>query len=99
MSSLLRLRPNNQWGWFARQLRPFLHAHLLTVCLIVLSSLMFLLDPLLIKWLIDTILPTKDLHLLLLAGAAFLGVYVCRLGFSTLARLVSFKTIQELAFR
>src|SRR2546427_3163963 len=99
MRALLRLRPNNQWSWFARQLRPFLRAHLLSVCLIVLSSLMFLLDPLLIKWLIDKVLPKKDLHLLLLAAAAFFGIYVCRLGFSAFAGLVSFKTVQELAFR
>src|SRR6266568_5726013 len=99
MRALLRLRPNNQWSWFARQLRPFLRAHLLSVCLIVLSSLMFLLDPLLIKWLIDKVLPKKELHLLLLAAAAFFGIYVCRLGFSAFAGLVSFKTVQELAFR
>ncbi len=60
---------------------------------------MFLLDPLLIKWLIDKVLPKKDLRLLLLAAAAFFGIYVCRLGFSALAGLVSFKTVQELAFR
>src|SRR5438128_1453885 len=99
MRALLRLRPNNRWSWFARQLRPFLRAHLLSVCLIVLSSLMFLLDPLLIKWLIDKVLPKKDLHLLLLAAGAFFGIYVCRLGFSAFAGLVSFKTVQELAFR
>ncbi len=60
---------------------------------------MFLLDPLLIKWLIDKVLPLKDLRLLLFAAAAFFGIYVCRLGFSALAGLVSFKTVQELAFR
>src|SRR6266849_3389059 len=95
----LRLRPNNQWGWFARQLRPFLHAHLLSVCLVVLSSLMFLLDPLLIKWLIDRVLPKRDFRLLLFAAAGCFGIYVCRLSFSALAGLVSFKTVQELVFR
>src|SRR5260370_4678244 len=99
MRVLLRVKLNNQWRWFARQLRPFLRAHLRSVFLIVLSSLMFLLDPLLIKWLIDKVLPLKDLRLLLFAAAAFFGIYVCRLGFSALAGLVSFKTVQELAFR
>src|SRR5712671_5663265 len=99
MSVLLRPRLNNQWRWFARQLRPFLRAHLLSVCLIVLSSLMFLLDPLLIKWLIDIVLPRRDMRLLLLAAAGFLGIYVCRLGFSALAGMVSFRTVQNLVFR
>jgi len=90
---------NTQFRWFARQLRPLLRAHLLSMSLMVLSSLMFLLDPLLIKWLIDRILPKKDFHLLFLAAAGFFGIYICRLGFSALAGLVSFRTVQDLVFR
>src|SRR5947199_9944273 len=59
---------------------------------------MFLLDPLLIKWLIDSVLPKKDFQLLLLAATGFFGLYICRLGFSALAGLVSFRTVQELVF-
>src|SRR5260370_2576738 len=65
----------------------------------VLSSLMFLLDPLLIKWLIDRILPKKDFHLLFLAAAGFFGIYVCRLVLSALSGVVSFRTVQDLVFR
>src|SRR5258708_19981102 len=60
---------------------------------------MFLLDPLLIKWLIDKVLPKRDMRLLLLAAAGFLGIYVCRLAFSALAGMVSFRTVQELVYR
>ncbi len=60
---------------------------------------MFLLDPLLIRWLIDHVLPKKDLRLLLLAAAGFFGIYVCRLGLSALAGVLSFRTIQDLVFR
>jgi len=95
----LRPKLNKQFHWFLRQLRPLLRAYLLSVSLIVLSSLMFLLDPLLIKWLIDSVLPKKDLHLLLLAAAGFFVLYICRLGFSALAGRVSFRTVQELVFR
>lgn len=90
---------NTQFRWFARQLRPLLGAHAFSMTLIVLSSLMYLLDPLLIKWLIDRILPKKDFHLLLLAVAGFFGIYVCRLGLSAAAGLVSFRTVQSLVFR
>jgi len=90
---------STQLRWFARQLRPLLRAHLLSVSLIVLSSLMFLLDPLLIKWLIDKVLPKRDMRLLFLAAAGFFGIYVCRLGFSALAGAVSFRTVQDLVFR
>ncbi len=60
---------------------------------------MFLIDPLLLKWLIDRVLPKKDLHLLFLAAAGFLTIYLCRLGFSALASLVSFRTVQKLVFQ
>ena len=90
---------NMHFRWFARQLRPLLSAHALSMILIVLSSLMYLVDPLLIKWLIDRVLPKKDFHLLLLVAAGFFGIYVCRLGLSALAGLVSFRTVQDLVFR
>jgi len=60
---------------------------------------MYLLDPLLLKWLIDGILPKKDLRLLLYVAGAFFAIYLFRLGFSALAELVSFRTVQKLALR
>ena len=90
---------SRQYRWLAGQLRPLLRAHVLSLCLIVLSSLMFLIDPLLIKWLIDQILPKKDFHLLFLALAGFLGIYISRLALSAFAGLISFGTVQNLVFR
>lgn len=83
--------------WLLRQLRPFWPSHLVSVLMMVLSSLMFLLDPLLIKWLIDTAFPKRNFRLLLFAAAAFFVIYGCRTGFSALSRLVSFRTVQKLA--
>ena len=60
---------------------------------------MFLLDPLLMKWLIDRVLPRKDFHLLLIAAVGFFALYGFRLGFFTLSQLVNFKTIQKLVLR
>jgi ABC-type bacteriocin/lantibiotic exporter with double-glycine peptidase domain len=60
---------------------------------------MFLLDPLIIKWIIDGILPKKDFHLLLLAASGFFVIYVARLGFSSLGSFVYSRTIQDLTFR
>jgi ABC-type bacteriocin/lantibiotic exporter with double-glycine peptidase domain len=80
-------------------MRPLLPAYALGVLLIVLSSLLFLLDPLLLKWMIDFVLPARDFRLLLFAAVGFFGLYIFRLGFFTLAQLVNFRTIQNLAFR
>jgi len=75
-----------------------LWAHVLSVSLIVLTGLIFLLDPLLIKWLIDRVLPKKDLRLLLLAATGFFLIYITRLGLSGVAGLVYFRTVQDLVF-
>ena len=88
-----------QVRWFARRLRPLLRSYLLGAFLIAFSSLMFLLDPLLIKWLIDRVLPARDARLLLLAASGFFAIYLSRLVLSSLASLVSFQTAQQLAFR
>lgn len=88
-----------QSRWFFRQLRPLLPMYSLSVLLVVLSSLMFLLDPLLMKWLIDRVLPAKNFRLLLFSAAGFFALYVFRLGFFTLSQLVNFQTIQKLVLR
>ncbi len=88
-----------QARWFLRQLRPLLPAYSLGVLFIVLSSLLFLLDPLLLKWMIDYVLPKKDFRLLLFAATGFFGLYIFRLGFFTLAELVNFRTVQNLVYR
>src|SRR5713226_3550790 len=85
--------------WLVRQLRPLLLSHLVSVALVVLSSLMFLFDPLVIRWLIDDVLPTRSLRLLSLCVLGFLAIYVLRLVFSSAAVIVNFRAIQALIFR
>jgi ABC-type bacteriocin/lantibiotic exporter with double-glycine peptidase domain len=60
---------------------------------------MFLLDPLILKWLIDRILPSKDGRLLIFAASVFFLIYLAQLGFSGLGTLVYSRTMQNLAFR
>lgn len=85
--------------WFLSLLRPSLRAHIISITLAVLGSSLFLLDPLLIKWLIDRVLPRKDLRLLLAAATGFLGIYAGRVALTALGRLISFRAVQDLAVR
>lgn len=82
-----------------RQLSPLLPGYSLSVLLVVFSSFIFLLDPVLMKWLIDRVLPKKDFRLLLFTALGFFVLYVSRLGFFTLSQLVNFQTIQKLVLR
>lgn len=85
--------------WFLALLQPSLRRHVISIGLAVLGSSMFLLDPLLIKWLIDQVLPRKDLRLLLTAGAGLFAIYAGRVALTTLGRLISFRAVQDLAVR
>ena len=91
-----RLTP--QLRWFLSQLRPLLRTHLLSVLLIVLASLTFLLDPLILKWLIDVVLPKRDTRLLMVAVAGIAGVYICQLSCYAFAGILSFQTVQRLVY-
>ena len=85
--------------WLASQMRPLLRAQLLSVFFTMLSSAMFLLDPLIIKWMIDVVFPRKNTRLLVVGGIAFFGIYVCRLAFSSIGGWINFSTVQKLVFR
>ncbi|SRR6266550_5757757 len=87
-----------QLRWFLTQLQPLLKAHLLSVLLIVLASLTFLLDPLILKWLIDIVLPKADARLLLVAVACIAGVYLCQLSCYAGGGILSFQTVQKLVY-
>jgi ABC-type bacteriocin/lantibiotic exporter with double-glycine peptidase domain len=87
-----------QLSWFLSQLRPLLRAHLVSVLLIVLASVTFLLDPLILKWLIDVVLPKKDTKLLMAAVAAIAGVYLCQLSCYAVGGILSFHTVQRLVY-
>ena len=53
--------------WLSRRIRPLLHLHLSSFLCITAGSLLGLLTPLVLKWLIDRIIPGRNTGLLLLA--------------------------------
>ena len=60
--------------WLAKQIRPLLYWHAASFLCITAGSLLALLTPLILKWLIDGILPQKRVGLLVLAAVLmFLG--------------------------
>jgi ABC-type bacteriocin/lantibiotic exporter with double-glycine peptidase domain len=78
LSSVIQQR-SSEWlppelVWLIKEIRPLLHWHLASFLCITLGSLLALLSPLLLKWLIDGIIPQRRIGLLLLAVALiFLG--------------------------
>ena len=60
---------------------------------------MALIDPLVIKWLIDTILPEKKMLLVPIAALVFLIAYFTRLFLNNLAAVLNFRATQHILLR
>jgi len=55
--------------WLSEQIRPLLHWHLGSFLCFTVGSLLGILTPLVLKWVIDQIIPGRQTGLLLIAGA------------------------------
>jgi ABC-type multidrug transport system fused ATPase/permease subunit len=85
--------------WLGRQVLPLLRLNLYGLLSIVGASVLTLLDPLIVKWLIDVVLAERNVGLLLLGVAGFAAVYSGQLAFSYAAYLIGFIVSQKMIFR
>src|ERR1700691_3963028 len=85
--------------WLARQTRPVLSLLTVNLVCMTLGSGLSLLDPLVVKWLIDVALGKRDLRLVLLGTLVFCGVYLASLGINYLGSFVSCLLTQKMVFR
>src|ERR1700722_15351718 len=85
--------------WLARYVRPLSSLVIADLVCMIVGSGLSLLDPLVVKWLIDVALPKRDLHLVLLGTLIFCAVYLASLGTNYLASFVSSLLTQKMEFR
>ncbi len=90
---------SSELSWLGRQARPLLSLLALDLVCMVLGSGLSLLDPLVVRWLIDAALPKRDLQLVLLGTLVFCVVYVASVGMSYLASYLSCLFTQKMVFR
>ena len=86
-------------GWLASRVKPFLRLHVGSYFCILLSSVLVLLDPLIVRFLIDDVIPRRRAAWLPLVALAFLLTYVARLGADSLAGMLNFRAVQKMIFR
>jgi ABC-type multidrug transport system fused ATPase/permease subunit len=106
-SRVVKLRPEprvrvhkpKELDWLIQQAKPMLHLHILSLLCITSGSFLTLLDPLIMKWLIDVALPRKNGQLLLIGTSAFAAVYLARLALMYCGSLISFTAVQKMIFR
>ena len=95
----MRVTKDVELRWLAARVRPFMRLHLGSYCCIVLSSLLVLLDPLIVRFLIDDVIPSGRVGLLPLVAIGFFATYMARLGADSLAGMLNFRAVQKMIFR
>jgi ABC-type multidrug transport system fused ATPase/permease subunit len=89
--------------WLLRQAKPYLHLQVASLLLITASSWFYLLDPLVMKWLLDHVLPRRNWNGLIIALAAIFACYIGRVLLNAAGSLftteASQKTILDLRRR
>lgn len=84
--------------WLASQVKPFVRLYLASYCGIVIAGFLVLLDPLIIRFLIDDVIPNRRFGWLpLVAGALFLN-YLGRMSLDSFAGLLNCRAVQKMSF-
>jgi ABC-type multidrug transport system fused ATPase/permease subunit len=86
-------------SWLARYLRPLMSLLIADLVCMIVGSVLSLLDPLVVKWLIDVALPQRNLRLVLLGTFIFCAVYMASLSANYLVSFVSCLLTQKMVFR
>jgi subfamily B ATP-binding cassette protein MsbA len=93
------MNQSHEFRWLASQVRPFWRLHVGSYLCVVLASILILLDPLIVRLLIDNVIPNRRVNWLPLVAVAFFFTYMGRLGFDSLAGMLNFRAVQKMTFR
>jgi ABC-type multidrug transport system fused ATPase/permease subunit len=93
------VKRSKEFCWLVSQVRPFVRLHLGSYLCVVAASILVLLDPLIIRFLIDEVIPYRRLTWLPLVAAAFFFTYMGRLGFDSFAGILNFRAAQKMTYR
>lgn len=89
----------NEFRWLAIQVRPFVRLYLASYACILAASVLVLIDPLIVRLLIDEVIPKRRLSWLPLVALAFFVTYMGRLGADSLGGWLNFQAVQKLTYR
>jgi ATP-binding cassette subfamily B protein len=95
----MRLKKCSEVRWLGRQVVPLLSLNLLALLSIIAASMLALLDPLIIKWLIDVAVAGHSVKLVLLGVIIFGAAYCGQLACSYASYLLGFVVSQKMIFR
>jgi ABC-type multidrug transport system fused ATPase/permease subunit len=85
--------------WLTKQIRPFVLWHVASFLCMTVGSLLALLTPLVLKWLIDQVLPQRETGLLLLAALLIFLSYQGRTALTSFGNYLTLTAAQKMALR
>ncbi len=94
-----RVTASREIRWLAAQIRPFVPLHFGSYCGIVIAAILVIIDPLIVRFLIDEVMPRGRVTWLPLVALAFLLTDAGRLGAESLASMLSFRAVQKMTYR
>ena len=83
--------------WLSRRIRPLLHWHAASFLCITAGSFLALLTPLVLKWLIDRVIPQKNTELLLLSVVLIFLGYQGRTALTSLGNFLMLNAAQKMS--
>jgi ABC-type multidrug transport system fused ATPase/permease subunit len=95
----MNLDQKTEIGWLVARVRPFMRLHFSSYFFILVSSVLVLLDPLIVRFLIDDLIPRRRAGWLPFVAIAFLLTYMSRLGADSAAGMLNFRAVQKMIFR
>jgi len=88
----------SEWRWLYRQVRPFLLYEFGSIVLILAASALSLTSPLLMKWLIDSILPQHAWRDLILVAVLYFAVSIGGNGLRSIGSLIAAAGVMRCAY-
>ncbi len=97
--AVLHLRKREELLWLAKQIRPLVPWHIAAFFCGTVGSLLALITPLVLKWLIDQVLPRRETRLFLLAAVLIFISYQGRAALTSLGNYLTLTAVQKTTLR
>jgi ABC-type bacteriocin/lantibiotic exporter with double-glycine peptidase domain len=96
---MIRISQSKEFRWLGSRVKPFLRLFVGSYLCIALASTLVLIEPLIVRHLIDDVIPNRRIGWLPPLAAAFFLTYMGRLGFDSLGAMLNFRAVQKMTFR
>ncbi len=96
---MMRINRSKEFRWLASRVKPFFRLFFGSYLCILLASMLVLLEPLIVRYLIDDVIPNRRMSWLPLVAIGFFLTYMGRLGFDSLGGMLNFRAVQKMTFR